>query len=165
MGDTAKLLAPRPDELPLAVEYHHCVGAFAIAMDRVMDVDVVLRILHHAMRVAPFEARRQLSPVVNGFVLPLAFAKHRGLGARFILSVQNHGRSRSRGEKRSPCCHPNPSEAQPKAELNTPWRVHLRQGHDTELAGRRASGRGVEPRRVELVECLGAELRAEALAD
>src|SRR4051794_36251145 len=56
-------------------------------------------------------------------------------------------------------------ESQPQAELNAPRSVHLCQRDDTELTRRRARVGAVESRRIECIECLGAELRPEALPD
>ena len=61
-------LAPRTDELAVAIEHHHRVGAVARRVHGVVHVDVALRVLDDAVGVAPLDARRQLAPVVNRFV-------------------------------------------------------------------------------------------------
>jgi hypothetical protein len=81
VGDPLEVGAPRSDELAVAVEHHHRVGAVARRVHGVMDVDVPLRILDHTVRVAPLDPRRQLAPVVNRLVGVGAGAEHRRAGA------------------------------------------------------------------------------------
>ena len=98
VGDPAELLAPRSDELSLLVEDDHRVRAVARRVDRVMDVDVPLRVLDDAVRVPPLDAGGQLAPVVEGLVHVRAGAEHGRLRPRLVLRAEeDRGQDRSRG--------------------------------------------------------------------
>src|SRR5476649_2618034 len=64
-------------------------------MHRVVDVDVSLRILHHAVGVAVFDAGRQFTPIVDGLIRMLAAAQHGSFGPRLVGGYQDRGRQRS----------------------------------------------------------------------
>ena len=53
-----------------------------------MNVDVALRILADSVSVAVANGARQLAPVVNGFVLMLAFSQDGRLVAGFVGRAQ-----------------------------------------------------------------------------
>ena len=99
--DAAELLAPRADEVALLIEDDDGVGALARRVDGVVHVHVPLRVLHHAVRVAPREARRQLAPVVVGFVGVGAGAHDRLLRAGLVLSAR--GAAARRAARRPRC--------------------------------------------------------------
>jgi hypothetical protein len=61
--------APGPDELALFVKHHHAVGTLAVLVHRVMDVNVTLRILAHAMGIAVLDVAGQFTPIVDALVL------------------------------------------------------------------------------------------------
>src|SRR5262245_26676695 len=93
--------AERPDELALIVEDDHCIGALAAGMYCLMNVDVALRILNDAVGIAVFDVGRQITPIVNGFVLVFAFPQDGMLCARFIIGPDERGggSGSARGEK------------------------------------------------------------------
>src|ERR1700677_2503959 len=69
--------APGPYKLALIVENHDAIGALAVFVNRVMDVNVPLSILADAVGVAVFDIGRQLAPIMNAFVLVVAFSQDR----------------------------------------------------------------------------------------
>ena len=79
-----EFLAPGFHEFSVAVEDHHGVVAFARGIHGVVDINVALRILAHAMRVAVFDRGGQFAPVVSNLVIVVAFAKNRLGAAGFI---------------------------------------------------------------------------------
>src|ERR1700683_1492758 len=84
-----KLLAPGLDELAPVVEDHHGVVALAGIVDRMVNVDVRLRILAHAVRIAIFDIGWQLAPIVRAFVFVIALAQNRLGAAGLVLRAQN----------------------------------------------------------------------------
>src|ERR1700691_1209166 len=84
-----KLLAPGLDALAAMVEYHHRIVALAGIVDRVVYVDVRLRILADAVRIAVFDVGRQFAPIVRAFVFVVAFAQDRLGAAGLVLRAQN----------------------------------------------------------------------------
>ena len=74
------------DELAFLVEDHDTVGAGAILVYRVVNVDVALCILHDAVGVAVLDVRGQLAPIVDALVLVLALAEDRGSWSRTLSS-------------------------------------------------------------------------------
>jgi hypothetical protein len=86
--DAAELLAPRADELSGAIEYDDGVGLLAGRVHGVVHVDVTLRVLHDAVRVAPGQAGRQLAPIVVGFIGVGARAHDRLLRTGLVLHAQ-----------------------------------------------------------------------------
>src|SRR5437764_1476491 len=93
------LLAPGADELALRIEHDDGVIALARRADGVMDIDVPMRIFADTMRVAIFDVRRQLAPVVNAFVFVLAIAQDGCVGAGFVGCAEDQWRSGGCGEK------------------------------------------------------------------
>ncbi len=83
-----ELPPPGTDELALLIEDHHRVQALAARVDRVMNIDVTLRILADSMSVAVANRARQLAPVVERLVLVLAFSNDGRLVARFVRCAQ-----------------------------------------------------------------------------
>ena len=75
--------------------------AFAGGMDRVVHVNPALRILHHTVRVAVFDAGGKFSPIVDGFVGVAARAEDRQLGAGLIVGTQDGGRDDAGGLEES----------------------------------------------------------------
>ena len=98
--DAAELLAPRPHELAVPIEDDHRVGAVAGGVHRVMDVNVPLRVLDHAVRVAPLDLRRQHPPIVNRLVPVGALADHRLLRTGLVLDVEQDGSQNRRRDRR-----------------------------------------------------------------
>ncbi len=101
--DAAELLPPRPNEASLFVENDHGIGALAVGIHGVVNVDLPLRVLDDSMRVAVFDLRWQCAPVMQGFVGEFPLAEDRRLRAGLVLhSQQNRRRQRSccgRGKK------------------------------------------------------------------
>src|ERR1017187_1006378 len=88
--------APGLDELAVGVEDHHRVRTVAGGIDRVVDVDAPLRVLHHAVRVAVPDFGGQLAPVMEDFVRVIARAHDRPFGSGLIVGPQD-GRRDGRG--------------------------------------------------------------------
>ena len=107
VGDAAKFLSPRAHELAVTIEHHHRVRALARRVHGVMDVDVPLGVLDNAVRVAPFQVRRQRAPVVDGLVGMGASAEHGRFAPCLVLRAEEDGgknrRCRRGGEEFSTC--------------------------------------------------------------
>ena len=86
-----KLSSPGANKFALLIENHDRVLALAGRVDRVMDVNVALRILADSMSVAVANGAREFAPVVESFVLMLAFSKDGRLAARFVGCAQENG--------------------------------------------------------------------------
>ena len=74
-------------ELALLIENHDAVGAGAVFIHRVVNVDVALGVLADAVRIAVLDIGRQFTPIVDAFVLVLALSKDRRLGAGLIVGL------------------------------------------------------------------------------
>ncbi len=79
-----EFLAPGLDELAIRVKHHHGVRALARRIHRVVHIDAPLRVFAHPVRVAVFDFRGQLAPVVVDLVSVLAFPDDRPPRARLI---------------------------------------------------------------------------------
>ena len=95
-----ELAAPGLDELALAVEDHHRVGAFTRRIHGVVHVDVALRILHDAVRVPVRDRLGQFAPIVMDLVGVSAASDDWQFHTRLVIRPQN-GRRRNR---RYRCC-------------------------------------------------------------
>jgi hypothetical protein len=69
-----------------------------------MNEDVTLRVLDYAMRVAVLDIGRQFAPVVNAFVLVVAFSQDWIFGPGLIGGTHNERRCRCSGKKTSSRC-------------------------------------------------------------
>src|SRR5277367_7145781 len=91
VGAAFELPSPGTDELAVGIEDDHRVQAVAVRVNRVMDVNVALRILADTVRVAVFDGARHLAPVMDGLVLILALSKDGRLRASLVRRTQECG--------------------------------------------------------------------------
>src|SRR5262249_54595609 len=61
--------APRSDELALGIEDDDRIRALTGLVHSVVNVDVTLRVLNHAVRIPVLNVGRQVAPIVNTLVL------------------------------------------------------------------------------------------------
>src|SRR5580704_15899309 len=92
------LRAPRAHKLSPRIEHNNGVAALARRMDRVMNIDVPMRVFTHAVRVSVPDVGRQFAPVMNTFILVLSDAGDRQPATGFVVSLdeKRNGDRRSR---------------------------------------------------------------------
>src|SRR6185437_6018900 len=104
MRAAPELLAPALDELTFVIEDHHAVRLFAGGIDGVVDINTAVRVLADAMRVAVFDVRGEIAPIVGDFIGVIARAEDRLLTAGFIGGSEDQRRAETgtdSGEKRA----------------------------------------------------------------
>src|SRR5207302_8619119 len=84
MRSAFELPTPRAHELSVPVKNNNRVRRFAGGMNRVMNVDMALRVFADAVRVPVSDIGRQRAPIVERLVLMFPFTKNRRAAAGFV---------------------------------------------------------------------------------
>src|SRR2546421_8953348 len=79
-----ELATPGTHKLSFLVKNHNRVRRFARGMNRVMNIDVTLRVFTNAVRVPISYIGGKPAPVMERFIPMFAFAKDRGTIAGFV---------------------------------------------------------------------------------
>ena len=76
MGPALEITSPGADKLPVRIEHNGSVAALARLVDRVVDIDQPVGVLHHPVDVSVADMARQLTPIVDDFVGVFTTADH-----------------------------------------------------------------------------------------
>src|SRR5689334_7834120 len=84
MRSAFELTTPGTHKLSFLVKNHNRVRRFARGMNRVMNIDMTLRVFTDAVRVPVLYIGGKPAPIMHGFILVFAFAKNRRTSAGFV---------------------------------------------------------------------------------
>src|SRR5690242_20759260 len=84
MRSAFELATPGAHKLSFLVKNHNCVGRFARGMNRVMNIDMTLRVFTDAVRVPVAYIGGKPAPVMERFISMFALAKNRRTIAGFV---------------------------------------------------------------------------------